>query len=60
MSEVEKTSELEKAAARRKGFGERALTSAPARAVARLIRGLLVRYVRAKPREERLLATRRG
>lgn len=51
MSEVEKTSELEQAAARRKGFGERALTSAPARAVARVIRGLLVRYVRAKPRK---------
>ena len=51
MTEVEKTSELEKAASRRKGFGERALGSAPARAVARLIRGLLVRYVRAKPRK---------
>ena len=50
MSPVEQTSELEKAAARRKGAGERALTSAPARAIARLIRGLLVRYVRAKPR----------
>ena len=51
MSEVEKTSELEKAAARRKGFGERALGSAPARGAARVIRSLLVRYVRAKPRE---------
>ena len=51
MSQVEQTSELEKAAARRKGFGERALNSAPARAVARVIRGLLVRYVRAKPRK---------
>jgi glycosyltransferase involved in cell wall biosynthesis len=50
MAVVEQTSELEKAAARRKGFGERALTSAPARAIARGIRGLLVRYVRAKPR----------
>jgi glycosyltransferase involved in cell wall biosynthesis len=51
MAVVEQTSELEKAAARRKGFGERALTSAPARAVARMIRALLVRYVRAKPRD---------
>ena len=52
MTPVEQTSELEKAAARRKGVGESALTSAPARAVARLIRGLLVRYVRAKPRQK--------
>jgi glycosyltransferase involved in cell wall biosynthesis len=51
MTEVEKTSELEKAAARRKGFGERALNSPPARAIARLIRALLIRYVRAKPRK---------
>ena len=51
MTEVEKTSELEKAAAQRKGFAERALTSAPARAGARVIRAALVRYVRAKPRK---------
>ena len=50
MSAVEQTSELEKAASRRKGAGERALTSAPARAIARVIRALLVRYVRSKPR----------
>jgi glycosyltransferase involved in cell wall biosynthesis len=52
MNQVEQTSELEKAAARRKGFGERALNSAPARAIGRVIRGLLVRYVRAKPRKD--------
>ena len=44
-------SELEKAAARRKGFAMRALTSRPARAVARLIRSALVRYARGEPRE---------
>jgi glycosyltransferase involved in cell wall biosynthesis len=43
-------SELERAAEQRKGFGQRALDSASLRAVARVIRGLLVRYVRAKPR----------
>ena len=43
-------SELDKAAARRKGFGMRALSSRPARFVARGIRGLLVRYARAQPR----------
>lgn len=43
-------SELEKVAEQRKGFGERALRSAPLRVVARAIRALLVRYVRAKPR----------
>jgi glycosyltransferase involved in cell wall biosynthesis len=44
-------SELEKAAKQRKGFGRRALDSALLRAVARLVRALLVRYVRATPRE---------
>jgi len=43
--------ELDEVAARRKGFATRALSSAPARAVARGIRGLLVRYARAQPRE---------
>lgn len=43
-------SELDKAAARRKGFALRALTSPPARAVARAVRAALVRYVRAQPR----------
>jgi glycosyltransferase involved in cell wall biosynthesis len=42
--------DLDKVAARRKGFAMRAMTSAPARAVARVIRSALVRYVRAKPR----------
>jgi glycosyltransferase involved in cell wall biosynthesis len=45
-------SELEKAAAKRKGFGQRALSSAPARAVARVIRSLLVRRARAQPRKK--------
>jgi glycosyltransferase involved in cell wall biosynthesis len=44
-------SELDKAAARRKKFGQRALFSAPARAIARVLRSLLVRHARAKPRE---------
>lgn len=43
-------SELENAAAKRKGLGERALGSAPLRVVARAVRAVLVRYVRAKPR----------
>jgi glycosyltransferase involved in cell wall biosynthesis len=43
------TDPLEVQAAKRKGFGERALASKPLRAVARAIRGLLVRYVRAQP-----------
>ena len=43
--------ELEEVAARRKGFAMRAMTSPPARVVARAIRGLLVRYARAQPRE---------
>ncbi len=43
--------ELDEVAARRKGFALRALSSAPARAVARAIRGLFIRYVRAEPRE---------
>lgn len=43
-------SELEKAAEQRKGFGRRALDSAFLRAVARAIRALLVRHVRAEPR----------
>ncbi len=43
-------SELDKAAAKRKGFAMRALGSAPARAVARALRGALVRYARAEPR----------
>jgi glycosyltransferase involved in cell wall biosynthesis len=51
MTEIEKTSELEKAAAQRKGFGERALDSRLAHAIARGIRAILVRYVRAEPRE---------
>ncbi|HYH58046.1 MAG TPA: glycosyltransferase family 4 protein [Thermoleophilaceae bacterium] len=50
MAQVERVSELDKAAARRKGFGGRALSSAPMRAGARLLRGLLVRHARAKPR----------
>jgi glycosyltransferase involved in cell wall biosynthesis len=45
-------SELENAAERRKGWGTRALGSKPMRAIARAIRGLLVRYVRAEPRAE--------
>jgi glycosyltransferase involved in cell wall biosynthesis len=43
--------ELDEVAARRKGFALRALSAPPARAVARAIRGLMVRYVRAEPRE---------
>ena len=43
-------SELDKAAARRKGFAMRALSSRPARFLARAVRGLLVRYARAQPR----------
>lgn len=42
--------ELEKAAAQRKGFALRALGSPPARAGARVVRALLVRYARAEPR----------
>jgi glycosyltransferase involved in cell wall biosynthesis len=42
--------ELDQVAARRKGFAMRALSSAPARMIARAIRGALVRYVRAEPR----------
>jgi glycosyltransferase involved in cell wall biosynthesis len=45
-------SELEKVAEERKGLGERALRSRPLRFVARAIRGVLVRYVRADPRPE--------
>jgi glycosyltransferase involved in cell wall biosynthesis len=43
--------ELDEVAARRKGFALRAMSSAPARAIARGVRGLLVRYARAQPRE---------
>ena len=45
-------SELEAVAEKRKGLGERALRSRPLRFVARVVRGLLVRYVRAEPRPE--------
>ena len=44
--------ELDKVAERRKGFATRALSSPPARAIARVIRGMLVRYARARPRPE--------
>ena len=43
--------ELDQVAERRKGFAMRALGSAPARAAARAIRGALVRYARADPRD---------
>ena len=43
-------SELEAQAQKRKGFGERALGSKPLRAIAKAIRSLLVRYVRAEPK----------
>ncbi len=52
MSAAKKTSELDKAAARRKGFAMRALSSRPARFVARAVRGALVRYARAHPRQK--------
>jgi glycosyltransferase involved in cell wall biosynthesis len=42
--------ELEKSAEQRRGFGRRALDSRSLRAVARLIRAMLVRYARARPR----------
>jgi len=44
-------SELDKAAAQRKGFALRALNWAPVRFAARALRGLLVRYARAEPRQ---------
>ena len=43
-------SELEAAAAKRRGFGARAVDSKALRAVARAIRAVLVRHVRAEPR----------
>jgi glycosyltransferase involved in cell wall biosynthesis len=45
-------SELDKAASKRTGWGTRAAAWPPVRLVARVIRGLLVRYARAQPREE--------
>ena len=50
MSGGEQLTGLEAAAARRRGLGQRALGSAPLRAVARAIRAMLVRHARAKPR----------
>ena len=50
MSGAEQATGLETAAARRKRLGERALGSAPLRAVARAIRAALIRHARARPR----------
>ena len=49
MSGADQATGLESGAARRRRLGERALGSAPLRAVARAIRALLVRHARAKP-----------
>ena len=52
MSGADQATGLESGAARRRRLGERALRSAPLRAVARAIRALLIRHARARPAAE--------